>query len=67
MKMHDGHEATCMCCRNIYFVPYDPGYSEYTPGNDLILECIKGKMVAGEHGRKSDSRLGNSRAIVRTL
>jgi hypothetical protein len=31
----------CWLCEHIYLSPGECGYSEYTPGSDMVLECGK--------------------------
>lgn len=33
----------CWWCRHFEYSQSDPGYSEYTPGNDFGMECYKNK------------------------
>ena len=40
--LHEGHRASCLCCRQIEWDMEDPGYSEYTPGAPAEWACAKG-------------------------
>ena len=51
MNLHDGHEASCFCCKNCHAFEGDYGYSEETPGYSPGIECLKhvwkGNMLYG--------------------
>ena len=34
-------ERICFHCKYFYFSYGEPGYSEYTPGSDPVIECDK--------------------------
>lgn len=36
---------TCWGCRYFYFSAHESGYSEYTPGADFDVECLKKRWV----------------------
>lgn len=40
----------CWDCKHIDFIAGDPGYSEYTPGNDFHLECSKNMWEFDNYG-----------------
>lgn len=47
-------KKVCILCKNFYFSDFCPGFSEYTPGWDASMECVKGKWGIGGLGRVTE-------------
>jgi hypothetical protein len=52
---------TCLECAHFYFDGGSPGYSDYTPGDDMEISCNKGVWYAGV-----DTDLTEYRKYMRT-
>ena len=46
-KMHGNHVATCLCCDD-FFISYDKGWSDVTPGEGLQIECFQSKWFLNQ-------------------
>ena len=36
---NEWQRRTCIFCKNLYFSPFDPGYSDVTPGSEVGIYC----------------------------
>lgn len=39
--MTDYQDKFCYECKHFSYIPWEPGYSEYTPGQDAYMICHK--------------------------
>lgn len=49
INLHDGHLASCLCCKNFYTNDASPGYSEWTPGESMSIYCLRGHFDFDEY------------------
>ena len=49
-------DATKMCwwCKNFYYSRGEPGWSEYTPGSDFSIECLKSHWAFEQDSTSKD-------------
>lgn len=45
INTHNGHNASCLCCDNLYCTNGSQAYSEYTPGDPPEVSCSEGHQM----------------------
>jgi len=48
----------CLLCKHFYLISGSPGYSEYTPGSDLVIGCDRNVWEFDSSMTSEDEFLG---------